>query len=165
MRLFIPVCWTAVRSFWQPLTRSRSTRVNLILAAIVSSVLLGSAIAPTWAAPARGWVRVLTDDARNIWYLDKGTIKGAGRYRYFWLYVSLGNPIPIAADGRLLNSSAMYVSVDCQTLMYRPRYVQLLDQNTKVIDESDVAAQSTATKVFPSDKAGQAILKSACGRR
>jgi hypothetical protein len=127
-------------------------------------ILILGTIAPTQAAPARGWVRVLTDDARNIWYLDKGTVKGTGRYRYFWLYVTLGTPIPLTSDGRSLDSSAMYVSVDCQTLMYRPRYVQLLDQNAKVIDESDVTSQSTATKVLPSDKAGRAILKSACAQ-
>lgn len=118
------------------------------------------------AAPAKnGWVRVITDESNNVWYLDKGSMQGRGRFRYFWVYFTLGTPLPMSSNGRMLDSGAIYLSLDCQQKQYRTRFVQLLDQNAKVIDEADVSRQSTADRLMPGDTIGAAIVKYACSQR
>lgn len=124
-----------------------------------------SRVEPAAAAPQKGWVRVITDQANNVYFIDRGTIEGRGNYRFFWVYVELGAPIPINQSGQLLNGGAVYMSVDCRQKVYRTRYVQLIDQNSKVIDESDVTDQSAVGKFLPSDKTGMSIVNYACARR
>lgn len=150
--------------------KNRDRLMGGIGATIAAAIAVGSTIMLSGsdrasAAPQKGWVRVITDQANNIYYIDRGTIAGRGNYRFFWVYVELAAPIPVSQSGQMLNGGAVYMSVDCRQKVYRTRYVQLIDQNSKVIDETDVSDQNALGRILPGDKTGLSIVNYACARR
>jgi len=115
------------------------------------------------AAPAKsGWVAVVTDGRNKTWYVDRGTVQGRGRFRYFWSYVVGGNPY--SDSGKLAYSTAFYLSVDCQLKRFRLRFAKSLDQNNNVIKEYDFGE----ARPLSSARAGSgedATLRYVCSQR
>jgi hypothetical protein len=113
----------------------------------------------------KGWVRVKTEPNNKVWFVDAGSIKGQGRFRYFWSYITGGSPYPDPeVPGQLVHSSSFYLSVDCQQRAYRLRFAQLYDQNTKLLKEFDYGESRPLGKVTPGS-GEEASLNFVCSRR
>ena len=126
------------------------------------ATLLTTSITPGLAQVRGGWVRIITDNRDKTWYVDNGSIQGKGRFRYFWSYTTGGTPYSEA--GKLVYSTAFYLSVDCQQQRYRLRYAKALDKDFKLIKEYDYGDSLPLGKAT-SGSGEAASMKFVCSRR
>ncbi|MGA7933508.1 MAG: hypothetical protein WCA35_08175 [Kovacikia sp.] len=104
----------------------------------------------------------MTGKQNDVWYVDSGSIQGKGRFRYFWSYVTAGTPYII--DGKLTYGMAYYLSVDCQEKQFRVRYIQALDENSRVIKDYSLENIPLRGKAM-AGSGGDASIKYVCSRR
>lgn len=135
---------------------------NVCCVASCAAVLLGGVQIPERAIAANGWVKVITDARNKTWYVDSGSIQGRGRFRYFWSYTT--EDLPFNEDGKLVYSSAFYLSVDCQLKRYRLRHAKSLDQNSNVVKEYSFGDDRPLAAVR-SGSGEEASLNFVCSRR
>lgn len=81
------------------------------------------------------WVRINTDEYDNIAYVDRASVKGSTRFRYFWSYVSAGAPFLDDTSGKQIYATSAYVSADCKNKRYRLRTIRFFDQNNQMVQE------------------------------
>ncbi len=81
------------------------------------------------------WVRISTDEYDNVAYVDRASIMGSTRFRYFWTYVAAGAPYPDPESKQQIYATAAYVSTDCQTKRYRLRTLRLFNQSNQITRE------------------------------
>lgn len=116
------------------------------------------------AAPVpKGWVRVVTDESNQTWYVDSGSLQSRGKVRYFWSYVVGNSPYP-DESGRLVYGAAFYLSTDCQTKSYRLRFTRLLDENNKTVQEYNHGSTRPMAQAVPGS-GEEASMKFACLQR
>lgn len=131
--------------------------VRWILPLAITSVALLSS--PALAS----WVRVLTNAENDMYSVDVDSIEGRGRYRYFWSHINFGQPITVE-EGQRVHSVMFYLSVDCQSKLYRLRYLRLLDANDRPMGDANFGEDlGLAGPGF--DDGAEASLKLACSRR
>lgn len=140
MSRFLNICWIA----------------GLVASSGVADM---AAAAPT---PA-GWVRIITDQSNQTWYVDSGSLQTRGSIRYFWSYVVGGAPYP-NESGRLVYGAAFYLSADCKTNSYRLRFTRLLDESNKTVQEYNYGATRPMGQAVPGS-GEEASMKFACSRQ
>jgi hypothetical protein len=97
---------------------------------------------------SNSWVRINTDEYDNVAYVDRASVKGSAKFRYFWTYVTAGAPYPDQESGKQIYGTSAYVSADCKNKRYRLRTVRLYDQNNQIVKEfayGDRGAEGFAT--------------------
>jgi hypothetical protein len=85
-------------------------------------------------ALANDWVRVKTDGYNDTYYVNVKTIKKQGRIRYFFSNIVFGYP-PQLDNGQIIPSATFYLSVDCQSKVFRVHFVRLLDENGRTYED------------------------------
>lgn len=134
----------------------------VLRSALTSFLTIVSFSFPAIAAPNQ-WVRVLTDNNNDAWYVDASSIEGRGAYRYFWSYVLYSTPIP--RESGLTYSAAYYLSVDCPKQVWRVRYVRFLDKNQQTVSEYEPGESGRIGDSSIVSEGGAASLKFVCSRR
>lgn len=130
--------------------------------ALTSFLTIVSVSLPAIAAQNQ-WVRVLTDNNNDAWYVDAGSIEGRAAYRYFWSYVLYSTPV--ARESGLTYSAAYYLSVDCPKQVWRVRYVRFLGKNQQTVSEYEPGEAGILGDSSIISEGGAASLKFVCSRR
>lgn len=110
-----------------PLTVSLTAALIPLAAAIFTS-----------SANAAQWVRIVTDN-NAAFYIDASSIRGRGRYRYYWQLVAFQKPQTFRAGMNRASAPvygyAIYTSIDCRSKIGRVRRILALDRNNRTLME------------------------------
>jgi hypothetical protein len=120
-------------------------------------------IATLLASPATAsWVRVKTNQNNDVYSVDVDSIKGRGRFRYFWSHVVFGSPIE--DGGRVAHRAVYYIFVDCKNKVYQVRFTQFRDKNNQLIQDYIYGEESSLVTPRPGSSE-EASLKFVCSIR
>lgn len=120
-------------------------------------------IATLFASPATAnWVRVKTNQNNDVYSVDVDSIKGRGRFRYFWSNVVFGSPIE--DSGRVAHRAVYYIFVDCKNKFYQVRFTQFRDKNNQLIQDYIYGEENSLVTPRPGSSE-EASLKFVCSRR
>jgi len=108
-------------------------------------------------ALAERWIRVTTDNDDNIYYIDKDSITGSGRYRRYWDAIVYREP------KRGVYRRIFFNSVDCKTRQLRVRIKRDYDENNKLIRERDDGGDGELF-VIEVDDSQLPVFKLACSK-
>jgi hypothetical protein len=137
----------------------RTLGCAISLAAVVGLAGMEAAI-----GDPKGWNKVYTDKQSNLTYhLDRGTIKGTGRYRYFWLFMNegRGRPLGSSKNGKAIHGVLVYLSVDCQNRAARIRSTEIYDRDNQRVEGVNDGDAGVPVVVLQ-NQTGTAIMRAAC---
>lgn len=117
------------------------------------------------ASPANAtqWVRIITTDDGDIFYVDRSTITGKGQFRYFWKNIVFPRPSS-TISGRSVYGHLTYESVNCSTMIYRRRILEALDANGRTIRRWNDGDSGDLEVAFP-ETMQDAVLNYVCSQR
>jgi hypothetical protein len=122
------------------LSQIRRKLLPLTAGLIVTIIPFAAALFSS-AVAAERWVRLISDNEGSI-YIDANSIRGRGRYRYYWQQAVLRNPRPVALGVSRTRVPVygfmIYSSVDCRSKITRYRRVIWLDRNNRAIIEANI---------------------------
>lgn len=122
------------------------------------------------AIAAERWVR-LVSDYDSATYIDTASIRGRGRYRYYWQQVAFSRPQPIttysigSARRVPVYGLMYYVSVDCRTKIARLRRFMVLDKNNRIIMDASQENYGPLANLNRSRSLERLAANYACARR
>ncbi len=102
--------------------------MNIRFSPILSVAVIFTVTLPVLADQ---WVRVISDNDDNVYFLDKASITGSDRYRRYWDAIVYNQP------QKGVYKSIFYNSVDCKTGLLRVRQIVEYDSNNKIISETN----------------------------
>jgi hypothetical protein len=130
---------------------------------------LTAALIPiTAAVAAERWVRLVSDN-NGVIYIDAASIRGRGRYRYYWQQLLLSKPqvsTPGPGVPRVqVYGYMLYSSVDCRTKIARFRRVMAFDRNSRIIMEVNMDNYGPTANLNRDHSVDRFAANYACARR
>jgi len=111
------------------------------------------------------WVRLLTDDDNEIWYVNPNSVQRNGPIRFFWVYRDASANRPIFVErGRNVYGMTAYLSADCRSGAVRIRAAEFFDENSKLVTKLAPGDRGPAGNAFRGHPVAQAVARYVCDR-
>jgi hypothetical protein len=135
-----------------------------LISSVALPLVLLIGIAPPLAAQ-NGWVRLLTDDDNEVWYINPGSIQRNGPIRFFWVFRDAAGSRPIFSErGRNVYGMTAYLSADCRSGVMRIRAAEFFDENSNLVTKSEPGDRGPSGKAFSGHPVAQAVARYVCGQ-